>query len=392
MPKLAVLFHRLGPYHLARLNAAAALGEVVAVELSGAGGEYAWDAVTAAGFERVTVCPEGDSNTLPPKELRTRVEATLDAVRPDVLAVAGWGDRGMLCATRWGLRHRKPLVLMSDSQYRDEPRRWWKEWVKLRIVSGFGSALVAGTTHTDYLVRLGMPRDRIRTGYDVVDNGHFATGADAARNYPDTRTRLGLPERYFLAVGRFVSKKNLPVLLDAFAAYQCEVGPEAWDLVLVGDGPMRTELEARIDRLGIRESVRLPGFKQYHELPACYGLASAFVLPSVQDQWGLVVNEAMAAGLPVIVSDVCGCAPDLVREWKTGFTFPPTDVNALAEQMATLSTDPTRTAEMGRLAREHIADWSLARFASGLWEVARQAVPQPRSVVRSGLLKLLTRT
>jgi glycosyltransferase involved in cell wall biosynthesis len=387
--RLAVLFHRFGPYHVARLRAAAQRGTVIGVELSGGGGEYTWPKVKSHGFQSVTVYPEGDTNTLPATERTDRVEAMLDTVNPDVIAVAGYADKGMLAAIQWGLRRRKPMVLMSDSQYHDEPRRWWKEWVKRGIVSCFGAGFVAGKTHTEYLVGLGIPREKITTGYDVVDNDHFARGADAARADPAARCRLGVPERYFLTCARCVPKKNLGMLIDAFADYRRASGQ--WQLVLVGDGPLRSELETRIERLGIRDSVHFAGFRQYDELPGYYGLASAFVLPSKQEQWGLVVNEAMAAELPVIASDVCGCAPDLVRRGETGLLVAAGDKQALAEALAKLSADPARAASMGQRGRELIAGWGLERFADGLWQSAANVFARRPTTLGTAVLRVLLR-
>lgn len=368
--KLAVLFHRLGPYHVARLRAAAGCGrgELVAVELSGSGGEYEWSPVATDGFLRVTISPEGDSNELGRRKLNRRVREVLDAVRPDVLAVAGWGDRGMRTAANWGARRRVPMVLMSDSQHRDEVRVWWKEWLKRRLVARFAAGFVAGNPHADYLALLGMPRERIWLGYDVVDNDHFARGADAARvDSEKLRAKLHLPPRYFLTCARFVAKKNLAMLLDAYSIYRTTAGGGAWHLVLVGDGELRPALEQQAARLGITESVHLPGFKQYDELPAYYGLASAFVLPSVQDQWGLVVNEALAAGLPVLASEACGCVPDLLG---AGTGFDPRDAAAIARRMGSVTRQRVDiVAQQGRL-----ADWGVKRFAEGLWDATVRAV------------------
>lgn len=364
--KLAVLFHRLGPYHVARLRAAAGRGrgELVTVELSGSGGEYAWSAVPADGFARVTVSPEGDSNNLGRRELTRRVWEVLDRVDPDVIAVAGWGDRGMRVAARWGHRRRVPMVLMSDSQHRDEVRVWWKEWLKRRLVARFTAGFVAGTPHADYLAMLGMPRERIWLGYDVVDNDHFARGAEAARADADAmRTKMRLPPRYFLTCARFVAKKNLAMLLDAYSVYRTTSGGDAWALVLVGDGELRPALEQQAARLGIMESVHLPGFKQYEELPAYYGLASAFVLPSIQDQWGLVVNEALAAGLPVLASEACGCVPDLLG---AGVGFDPRDPAGLANRMVTITVEGSEASKL----QARVANWGLDRFATCLWDAA----------------------
>ena len=132
----------------------------------------------------------------------------------------------------------------------------------------------------------------------------------------------------------------------------------------------------------------LAGFRQYDELPAWYGLASAFVHASTTEQWGLVVNEAMASGLPVLVSNRCGCAPDLVEDGVNGFTFDPYDVEALAGLMQRVAamTDERRAA-MGRAGQRIIAEWGPERFAEGLMQAVEARMRRPPRnavVVRPG--------
>jgi glycosyltransferase involved in cell wall biosynthesis len=193
-----------------------------------------------------------------------------------------------------------------------------------------------------------------------------------------TRTRYTLPERYFLASNRFITKKNLPGLLHGFAGYRKVAGLDPWDLVLLGDGPLRSEVERLIEELGLCGAVHLRGFKQYADLPTYYGLAQAFVHASTSEQWGLVVNEAMAAGLPVLVSDRCGCAPDLVADGRNGFTFPPRDHSQLAGLMVQLAAEPDRRIEMGLASQAHIRLWGPERFADGFWAAAGAALAAPR--------------
>src|SRR5262249_7394953 len=156
------------------------------------------------------------------------------------------------------------------------------------------------------------PRDRIALGYNAVDNDAFARAADAARRAPEGRR--GLPAaRYFLAVNRFVPEKNLPRLIAAFAEYRghCRAS-RAWDLVLCGDGPGASEVDAAVQQSGCAGSIHRPGFLQADALPRWYAFASAFVHPSLMEPWGLVVNEAAACGLPLLVSDRAGCVETLV--------------------------------------------------------------------------------
>src|SRR5207247_9691952 len=137
-----------------------------------------------------------------------------------------------------------------------------------------------------------------------VDNGYFTGMAAVIRADPKWwRTRLWLPDRYFLYVGRCSSEKNLIRLLHAYRHYRKQ-HPEGWQLVLVGDGPQRAELEDCARASGIRD-ILWCGFKQIDELPTYYALSGCFILPSTSEPWGLVVNEAMACGLPVLVSSRC---------------------------------------------------------------------------------------
>src|SRR5205807_667519 len=131
----------------------------------------------------------------------------------------------------------------------------------------------------------------------------------------------------------------------------------------------------------------MPGFKSYQDLPTYYGLAGAFVLPSESEQWGLVVNEAMAAGVPVIVSDRCGSAPELVQDGWNGFTFPVGDSKRLADLLLRVARQ-CDVPEMGRRARERIAAWSPERFAAGLSSAVAAALnhPVPRRRVTHLLL------
>ena len=199
----------------------------------------------------------------------------------------------------------------------------------------------------------------------------------------------GLPARFFLASSRFVPQKNLPGLLDAYAAYRRAAGPDAWKLVLLGDGPLRAELTAQIAALDLAGDVTLPGFVQYDALPAYYGLAGAFVHAATREPWGLVVNEAMAAGLPVLVSERCGCARDLVANGENGWRFPPEDTAGLCALLTwTAASEPSALAAMGAASERRVAGWSPAAFAENLARAvgAAEAHPSRRLSVFDRLL------
>ena len=169
-------------------------------------------------------------------------------------------------------------------------------------------------------------------------------------------------------------------MLRAYTAYRSQAA-DPWRLVLLGDGPERGTLEHLIAAESI-EGVTLAGFRQIDELPAYYGLASAFVHPALTDQWGLVVNEAMAAGLPVLVSTGAGCAFDLVEEGGNGYRFTPTDEAQLAALLQRLASPDTDRAAMRQRSRAIIANWSPEVFAKQLWQAVEAG--HARDPVRFG--------
>ena len=377
---VALAFHRFGPYHRARLEAVRArLRHVQSLEFSVVDETYAWERVRIEPGPHVSVFADADVDRRSPREVARRVNRALDQLGPAVLALPGWSHPAALSGLAWSLRHSRSVVLMSESTVDDEPRRLWREWIKRRVVRLFAAALVGGAPQAAYVRSLGMPKETIFAGYDAVDNAHFANRAAMARAEADRlRRELDLPPAFFLASSRFVAKKNLFRLLDAYALYRQRAGLDRWRLVVLGDGELRPRILRRIAELDLAQDVRLPGFKQYGELPSYYGLAAAFVHASTSEQWGLVVNEAMASGLPVIVSNRCGCASDLVREDVNGFTFDPYDVEALARLMQRVAAmTGERRHAMGRASQRIIADWGPERFAQGLMQAVQEAVRRP---------------
>lgn len=374
-----------GPYIIARYTAFSeycSSHELALMEFGRYSHDYTWDLVDhSVPYQRI-VLTEVSIENHSSMERKFLIQSALSQLRPDLLVICGYGVTGMLSALDWALHDNDknvPIIMLSDSTEQDAPRVWWREEVKRRLVSLCSSALVAGRRHVDYLSALGMPRERIFTRYDVVDNPHFSVGADEARRNADhERTRLTLPPHFFLASNRFIEKKNLPRLLDAYARYRNQAGESAWKLVLLGDGPLKPQLQALIQQHNLSSWVLMPGFKQYDELPAYYGLAGAFIQASTTEQWGLVVNEAMAAGLPVLVSNRCGCAPDLVEEGRNGYTFDPYDVDALAGLMRKIAADDCDREVMGQASREIIARWTPQTFAENLCKAAEAAMNAPR--------------
>jgi 1,2-diacylglycerol 3-alpha-glucosyltransferase len=394
----AIVFDNFGPYHVARLTAAARVCEIVAVELKARSRTYAWQGLDSLpGLRKFTLLDGNAAASTPGRELRPLLDEKMPAAL-GAICVNGWGDFAAPQTIEWAVRRRIPVILMSESSALDGPRRFWRELVKRRLVRCAAAGLVGGTPHRDYLAGLGLPARRIFTGYDAVDNDYFARGADAIRaRAAEVRREHGLPDKFFLASARFVEKKNLPRLVAAFGRYrQLPARTPLWDLVILGDGPQRAELCCQISDAGLGACVHLPGFRQYPDLPVFYGLAGAFIHASRVEQWGLVVNEAMAAGLPVLVSNRCGCAADLVADGQNGFTFDPLDVEAMAGAMGQTAALPEpQRAAMGRASREIIRQWGPAAFAEGLRRaletIRLDPRPAPGALTRAVLAALARR-
>jgi glycosyltransferase involved in cell wall biosynthesis len=400
--RVAILFWRLGPYHHARLDAAARQMDVFAVEACGMDDIYGWDKVTGKeSFTRITLTDQKIQLTDWNPELCRQMRRVLSEIQPEVVAVPGWSFGDAVSALSWCGETRTPVVIMSESAEWDERRSLVKEFVKRQLVRTCAAALVGGTSHKAYIEKLGLPPERIFLGYDAVDNDYFAIKAAEVRSQKsEVRNRLGLPENFFLASARFVEKKNLARLIEAYARYrelahETESGKRkaaTWSLVLLGDGPLRSTLNSQLSTLNLHDHVQMPGFKQYDELPPYYGLAKAFIHASTTEQWGLVVNEAMASGLPVLVSNRCGCAIDLVHEGRNGFTFDPCKVEDLAQLMLNISAFNFPLSEFGSASQHFIAEWGPESFASGLKAAAEAVIGAARlkpTLLQKVLLKAL---
>jgi len=404
-PAVAVVFHHIGPYHHARLNATADRLSVTGIEWSAKGYDAWGAAATPARYHKASLFPEATNHFPDNAELRCAFWSALEQTNPDVVAVNGWNNFGSLVAANCCGRRGIPMVVMSESSRQDEPRTWWKEAIKRRLVGLYSAALVGGRRHVQYLVELGMPPERVFTGYDVVDNDYFGRRTAEIRNCKfEIRNKRGLPEDYFLASARFIEKKNLSALIEAYAEYRRRSAAFAkatadkeiaanvpWDLVVLGDGPLRETLNSQVSTLNLNEHVHLPGFEPYDELPVYYALANAFVHASTTEQWGLVVNEAIASGLPVIVSERCGCVPELVQ--GNGFTFDPTNEHELTArllEMASLSDEERK--RLGDNSYRIAANFAPERFGEGLERAARVAMggPQKRFGVMDRALLLVT--
>lgn len=212
-----------------------------------------------------------------------------------------------------------------------------------------------------------MSSSAIFMGYDVVGNSIFHPHKIKSFSAP-------IKKPYFLAINRFIAKKNLQFLISSFATYRQVVGISGWDLILCGDGNLRPQIELQISELGLEDCIHLPGFMKEDLLLSYFAHAGCFIHASIQEPWGLVVNEAMAAGLPVLVSNCCGCFEDLIIEGFNGFGFNPENQQELTQLMLKISSGTVDLQAMGQASLEHIQKFSPDYFAQGLLQAVEYAL------------------
>lgn len=373
--KIAILFANFGPYHLARFNSfkqyCHKLGwQSVGIELARQELEYPWETeISSFSHSIISVIQNQKLEQTKGNYLIKKLIDNLNQIQPDIVAISGYARPAMLASLLWSLWHKKRTILFSESKEDDATRSWWQEKFKSQIIKLYKAALVGGKPHQRYLEKLGMRTEAIFSGYDVVGNHMFS---------PTNLKHLvnPIPRPYFLSINRFIPKKNLLFLLATYAEYYHTLGNQAWNLVLCGDGELRPQIEAKIAQLNLQNKVYLPGFLQQEELLPYFAHAGCFIHASTTEQWGLVVNEAMAASLPVLVSNRCGCFEDLVVEGVNGFGFDPQNSQQLTNLMLTISSATFEREKMGQAALKHIQKFSPDYFAQGLTQAVEYAIKQ----------------
>lgn len=371
-------------YHVARfkgLQAAFGMnGEVHGIELIGGVGVHKGYNFREGvqGLPVETLCATKGWHDASKVALSIALVRRLSKLSPNLVLVPGYYTLPAIAAAIWCKTTGRISVLMTETTAADHVRKEWREQLKsLLIRSLFDWAVTGGAAHDRYLLQLGFSQQRIAHFYDVVGNRHIQESvSDIRRN--SSSLQHGLPDHYFLFVGRLAPEKNVIGLLDAWLAYRdCGGG---WSLVIAGDGPDGPALKERLKASAYNSHVCFLGHRSARELLPVYAFASTFVLPSKREPWGLVVNEAMAASLPVIVSKRCGCAEDLVRPGQNGFVFDPSHPAILTDQLLLMSSYPEEERNrMGRVSLTLIERYTPQNFGQQIVGIADGTVRKERN-------------
>ncbi len=294
----------------------------------------------------------------------------------DCCIVYGYGYASCwmaMAAARWV---GTPLVLTTDATTLESVSgsRWRLLCKRMLLPWIYRSAdlvMAPSTATVRFLVGLGVPSSRVVCTPYVVDNDNIRRIADAT-DRAAIRARWSIPYDAVVAVfcAKFLERKRPLDLIRAFA----EANVERSYLVMVGDGPLRRDVERCIGELGIADRVRLLGLVPYDELPTVYAASDLLVHPASHEPWGLPINEAMVCGIPAIVTDRVGAGADLVIAGSTGYVYPNGDVAALTTLLRGVLSRPAELQRMGRQAQERMRSWSPRDNASALVTAVRAVI------------------
>ncbi|HDR8933747.1 MULTISPECIES: glycosyltransferase [Burkholderia] len=376
--KVLFLIGSVGDYHTARLSDAARRLAEFNVEFSALvmnhkSADYLHrdpqrDVLNPAGTNWRYMTKDGKRRRQP--MILARLFAEVVREKPDLIVTIGYNFSYSVVGLiyRW-MTGRTRIVFCADSKFDDGTRCPSREMVKAWIASLYDGAIVAGRRQRVYFEFLGIPAQHILVGYDVVDNDRFMTSAAAARMQgAEFRRRMGLPEKYIICVSRLIARKRVDKAIDAYARSRAR--ENGVSLLVIGTGELESSLRERCVRFGLADNVVFKGLVPNHEMPIFLALASFMVLLSDYDQWGLCLNEALACGTPVLCSDSCGAAHELVRHGENGFVTDGTDADI--DRGMELLLDDEKLSAIKHNFPWNLGDWDLRRFSDNVLNFANR--------------------
>jgi glycosyltransferase involved in cell wall biosynthesis len=340
---------------------------------TGFGESFEWDVPLREGYESVVLRPSRPSDRFESDRFfgldAPGIGAAISSYEPDAVLLSGWHSLSMARAILACRRRGIPLLYRGDThlQGREGDRLW--RYRSVRLLSLFDRFLAVGQRVREYLDRLGVPREHVFASPHAVDNDFFASRAEPLldpERRAEARKEWGIEGDEFLPlfVGKLDANKRPDLLLRAVGSMNGRAR-----VVVVGTGPHREECRELAAHLGVKTDFR--GFLNQTEMPRAYALSDCLVLPSTRESWGLTVNEAMSCGLPAVVSDGVGCAPDLIEPGSTGEVFPAGESEALADRLKKIEVEIHRGIRRSVGCRRKIAGHTFAAATEGLLSACR---------------------
>jgi len=343
----------------------------------GFGREVEWEIPLLSGYKyKILPRVPGTKNIYSARPPSTGYLRAFLRAKHDVVWVHGYHTANALHALIAAKLIGAKTLVRTDSTLLDRERSPAKQRARKiffsslrRLVDG---VLPVGIRNAEYWrAMLGADVPQFTLPY-AVDNGWFAErAAAAAQTREELRAELGLApgRKVILFAAKLIERKRCIDLIEAYAR-AFALRTKAPYLLIVGDGAEAERLKQRAAEIDA-DGIRFAGFRSQPEMPRFYDLCDIFCLPSVHEPWGLAINEVMACGRPVIVSDEVGCQPDLVHDGETGLVFPAKNVEALAACLRRVVETPILATQLAEAGRQHIAGWSFDADIAGLWAAIR---------------------
>lgn len=366
MGKLVFVWDNFGPLHADRCNAVARRFEgkqqVIGLEIAGRSKVYEWVPENGTHFRKITLENGRSLEEIPFAQRFGKILGScLSMGRDSQYFLCHYQDPAIFMIASALRLLGRPVYTMGCSKFDDYERKILRELMKVIMYLPYKGALASGIRSRDYMRFLGLSRQRIQSSYNSVSLERIRSLSDS----PIAPAGVPFQERHFTIVARLVPKKNLSRALEAMKIYAEQVRNPR-HIHIFGTGPLEEELRRQVHRDGIADLVHFRGFLQTEEISRAYGSSLALLLPSTEEQFGNVIIEAQAMGLPVIVSENCGARDLLVRSGVNGFVIEPTNPAGMAFFMVMLSEDEACWRKMSLATQEFVEQADSSRFAEAV--------------------------
>jgi glycosyltransferase involved in cell wall biosynthesis len=363
---IILIWAQFGPYHMDRCEALSRhlrdKARVFGLEIAADSDTYAWEKTgNGVSFTKYTLFPNQkfEKTTFPARFFRIlkfcwRMRASYVFISTFALA------EFFLIALSLRFLGRR-VYAMEDSKFDTKQRFPLRELIKAIFYAPYHGVLVSGTRTKNYMHFMRFPNEKIFIGYDTVSIDRVRMLA----NSPPAPNGVPQSERHFTIISRLVPVKNIPMAIAAYDKYKLLAGSSARDLHICGSGELEDHLRSNVAKRGL-SGVRFHGFLPATGVARILATSLALILPSTEEQWGLVVNEAVAMGVPILCSDNVGARDSLVRTGVNGFVFEPDNAEGLAYLMHRLATDEVEWRRFAEASCRIAAEGDVNRFAEGV--------------------------
>ena len=385
MIKVVIAFINIGPYHFARLLSASKVAsskgfDLKILQVTNNKLEHPWGEIKndlVNNIHTLSLINESSekSNALKkiPQISQQQVDSYFNLIKPQIIFVPGWSFEISKKIINWSKKNNVRLVLMSETKADDKKRNFFIELFKSKfIIPKFSAAIVGGSIHTKYLINLGMTKESIFSGYDVVDNKFFIEKSKSAKlKKHEILKSFSIPDKpFFIVVCRLIKRKNIKRLIRAYLSYVELYSDDSWNLIICGSGDELIYLKNYVNDLGLEKKVKFLGFINYKKIAELYGLASCFIHPALSEQWGLVINEAAAAGLPLILSKTVGASSELLKDNENGFSIDPHIENEIFDAMKKIHQLTNREIiQMGKISKQIVGEFDSNKFGKAVSQI-----------------------